>query len=173
MDWGYDSDHEIVRSLKEESFEHNDETKPLIIFGTDAKMISIDPFLGLLSIFRETLRERKLYVIIGYSFFDQYLNNLIIQQLQLDPKKKLLVVDPCFGKKHSKTKAACEEEFLNKIATVQSIVGQHHINLRRISKEKVIVEPLCTGEFYKKYFSKGASKLIEIFQKIDSESRIF
>jgi len=76
---------------------------PLIIFGSYSKMLSFDPFLYILSKFRTLLEESTIFIVIGYSFHDKYINNLLIQQLSQntdkDIPKKLLIVDPSYKDK--------------------------------------------------------------------------
>ena len=85
-DMDYDSDDEEVRIV-----DASKNTSPFIVFGTDDKVISVDPFLYLLGKFREKLSQADLYVIIGYSFSDQHINNLLLQQLKSNTIKKIII----------------------------------------------------------------------------------
>lgn len=67
---------------------------PDIIFGTDVKLQAIDPYLFYLYEFRKYALLSKIIVIIGYSFNDNHINDLIKQSIKSDNSKKLLVVDP-------------------------------------------------------------------------------
>jgi hypothetical protein len=65
---------------------------PDLIFGTDYKMQSIDPYLFYLYEFRRCCLESKVIISIGYSFRDTHINEIIRQSLQRRPDRKLLVV---------------------------------------------------------------------------------
>lgn len=39
------------------------------------------------------LEEADFYIVIGYSFFDTYINNIILQGVNQDPDKKIIIVD--------------------------------------------------------------------------------
>jgi len=66
-----------------------------LIFGTDAKLTSTDPYLYYVFEFRKySLHEEcKLIIIIGYSFGDDYMNKLIAQSLSATPQRNVLIVD--------------------------------------------------------------------------------
>jgi len=64
-----------------------------LIFGTDAKLQSVDPFLFNVYEFRNHSLISKLIIIIGYSFNDPYVNDLLAQALNHLDNRKLLVVD--------------------------------------------------------------------------------
>ena len=88
IDWYFDSEAEQVL-LSEEPV-----SEPTIIFGSSNKMQSFDPFISLLSRFRQRLQTSILYVIIGYSFQDRYINNILIQSLSSKLAGTAIVVDP-------------------------------------------------------------------------------
>jgi len=94
LDWEYNNDSEEI-SIKESIY---DSREQLIIFGSYSKMLSFDPFLYILSEFRRLLEQATIFIVVGYSFHDKYINNLLIQQLSQntdeDIPKKLLVIDP-------------------------------------------------------------------------------
>jgi hypothetical protein len=66
-----------------------------LIFGTDAKLTSTDPYLYDVFEFRKySLHEEcKLIIVIGYSFGDDYMNKLIAQALTATQQRNLLIVD--------------------------------------------------------------------------------
>ena len=70
------------------------EKKPDLIFGTDTKLQSIDPYLFYLYEFRKYLLSSKIIMIIGYSFNDEYINNLIKQALEHDQDRKIISIAP-------------------------------------------------------------------------------
>lgn len=78
------------------------EKEPDLIFGTDTKLQSIDPYLYYVYSFRKHSLESKLIVIIGYSFSDIYINDLIKQALNNNKSRKIISVAPHFGDLHIK-----------------------------------------------------------------------
>lgn len=97
LDW---VDHEIYgvcslsypRHSRAEEFEGAQ--KPLIIFGTDQKLTSRDPFLTLLYRFSTEIKKSDVCIIIGYSFGDPHLNDVLIQRMRENLRVKVLVVHP-------------------------------------------------------------------------------
>ena len=65
-----------------------------LIFGTDAKLQSIDPFLFNVYELRNYSLQSKLIIIIGYSFNDPYVNDLLAQALNNLSSRKLLIIGP-------------------------------------------------------------------------------
>lgn len=63
-----------------------------LIFGTDAKLQSVDPFLFNVYELRNYSLLCKMIVVIGYSFNDSHINGLLGQSLRAS-ERKLLVVD--------------------------------------------------------------------------------
>jgi hypothetical protein len=161
LDWYLDKSEERVK----QSTAIEPEDEPLIIFGSISKMMSFDPFLFMLSKFREKLQKSILYVVIGYSFHDKYINNMLIQQLAMTPGKKLLVVDPC-GKS--------SEEFVQMLESVQKAKSiNDKINFTQISNKKVDTEAISAKDFYKGYFGNSAARLIKKVEELVKEDRPF
>ncbi len=69
---------------------------PELIFGTTAKLSSVDPYLFYVHEFRKySLREPvRLIVTIGYSFSDDHINRLISQAVMRNEFAKVLTVSP-------------------------------------------------------------------------------
>jgi len=63
-----------------------------LIFGTDAKLQSVDPFLFNIYELRNYSLLCKMIVVIGYSFNDSHINGLLGQALRASVRK-LLVID--------------------------------------------------------------------------------
>lgn len=70
---------------------------PDIIFGTDVKLQAIDPYLFYLYEFRRYTLEAKIIVVIGYSFNDDHINNLLKQAIESNSSKLLLSVSHLQG----------------------------------------------------------------------------
>ena len=86
IDWVRESDTGILKRY--DSPQKNAE----LIFGTDAKLQSIDPFLFNVYELRNYSLLCKMIVVIGYSFNDSHINGLLGQALRA-ADRKLLVVD--------------------------------------------------------------------------------
>lgn len=167
IDWEYNLDSEEV-SIKESI---DDGREPLMIFGSYSKMLSFDPFLYILSNFRAKLEEATIFVVIGYSFHDKYINNLLIQQLSQntdeDKPKKLLVVDPT-----RPTQTA--SEFTEELKSIQDSKSINDIiNFRQISPERIKLISKTASQFYAEYFAYGAALLKKELEEIEGEEKLF
>lgn len=70
------------------------EARPLLIFGTDFKMTGREPFLTLLYRFSSRLSEIDTLVVIGYSFADEYINDIIRQRMEANRRLRIMIADP-------------------------------------------------------------------------------
>lgn len=167
IDWEYNQDSEEI--LIKENID--DGREPLIIFGSYSKMLSFDPFLYILSKFRTLLEEATIFVVIGYSFHDKYINNLLIQQLSQntdkDLPKKLLIVDPS---RKDKTEVQVAEEF-REIQDSKSI--NDIINFKQISPDRIKLIAKSASEFYSEYFANGAELLKNELEQIELGDKLF
>jgi len=77
IDWRRQTDKTLKKFSKKPGI-----GKSEIIFGTDYKVQSIDPYLFYIHELRKYSLECRLIIIIGYSFGDDHINNLIEQSLQ-------------------------------------------------------------------------------------------
>jgi hypothetical protein len=66
----------------------------LLIFGTDTKLQAVDPFLTLLYGFQRSLFMSAALIIVGYSFGDKHVNDIIWEAMQRDAQKRCIVVNP-------------------------------------------------------------------------------
>ena len=57
-------------------------------------MQAVDPYLFYLYEFRKYALLSKIVVVIGYSFNDAHINDLLKQSLEADEGRKLLIVNP-------------------------------------------------------------------------------
>lgn len=149
------------------------DTAPLIIFGSFTKMLSFDPFLYMLSKFREKLAGAAIFIVIGYSFHDKYINNLLIQQLQSQTidglPKRMLVVD--FAYKKNPVEPFQFVENLQAIQTSKSI--NDVINFKQISSDSVKIIPMSVDEFYLDYFAAGCKKLQQELDELQAGEKPF
>ncbi len=96
IDWIRDKTNRGVLTLCD-----NPQPNPELIFGTAAKLSSIDPYLFYVHELRKySLNEAlRFIVVIGYSFSDDYVNRLIGQAITRSEYLKVLVVAPIFEDK--------------------------------------------------------------------------
>lgn len=71
-----------------------DSVKPLLIFGTTHKLSAREPFLSLAYAFSQAILKTAVLGVIGYSFGDEYVNQIIRQGIEKNPKLRVLVVGP-------------------------------------------------------------------------------
>lgn len=167
LDWEYNQDTEEI-SIKDNI---DDGREPLIIFGSYSKMLSFDPFLYILSKFRALLEEATIVVVIGYSFHDKYINNMLIQQLSQntaeDISKKLLIVDPCCKDK-TEIQVAEELKIIQDSKSINDI-----INFRQLSPERIKLIPTSASEFYLEYFANGAEVMKNELEQTEQGDKLF
>ncbi|MBI1878447.1 MAG: SIR2 family protein [Chloroflexi bacterium] len=94
LDWVNDPKFRIC-SVKwppgQDSEEIPSDFEPLLIFGTNTKLQSVDPYLTLLFHFQQTLNVSDVLVVVGYSFADAHINAMLLEALQRDPQMRCLV----------------------------------------------------------------------------------
>jgi len=163
LNWEYDHFFELIK----EKQLLNDGKEPLIIFGSANKMLSFDPFLFFLSEFRKRLSSSSLIVVIGYSFHDKYINNLLIQQLQQSNTRRMIIVDPF-------PMADKETEFASRLETIQTIRSVNDlINFKKANHEKIKIIKLSTKKFLSTYFSNKAEMLKALVADAEKEDTLF
>lgn len=72
----------------------DEDPRPGVVFGHRGKVRAQGPFLGLLSEFEKLLGEAQRLVIIGYSFRDDHINDVIQRWTLEDINRTIVVVDP-------------------------------------------------------------------------------
>lgn len=167
VDWEYDVEREEIL-IKENIDDGRD---PLIIFGSFSKMLSFDPFLYILSKFRDKLSEATIFVIVGYSFHDKYINNLLIQQLSQntedDKPKRMLVVNPAY-------RGTSEAEFASLLESIQASKSiDDVINFRAISPSRIQLIPLTAKEFYGEYLGGRGEGLLKTLEEVEAGDQPF
>jgi hypothetical protein len=125
LDWYLNEDDTCCLTNHEVAFNplNPDERKPHIILGFEYKLFSVDPFFTLLQQFIQKLKTSKLLVVIGYSFFDNYLNNIIIRHLNSNENGRVLIVDPYWASKDNP-----EEDFLKYLKQIQADTSNMNLN---------------------------------------------
>jgi hypothetical protein len=74
----------------------SEEIEYVLLYPTQTKTIVEDPFLTCYNYFEECLRNAKLMIAIGYSFGDDYLNQVIARCQLANPELKIMVFNPGF-----------------------------------------------------------------------------
>jgi hypothetical protein len=72
---------------------------PFLVFGRREKLRPAGPFLALRSEFRRRLRQARCVVVVGYSFADAHVNELLAHWINANPLREVVVVDPCFPRR--------------------------------------------------------------------------
>jgi len=160
VDWYFDdSDEEIKEGVPEG-------VRPLVVFGSGPKLQSYDPFLSLLGGFRDKLKSASVFVVIGYSFQDKYINNILIQSLSAGLNKKLLIVDPFLPVDVMK--------FIDRVEKFQALKSMNEIiNLTKMSPARVEILQTNASEFYGTFFANKAQKLKEVLNSTEKGDQIF
>jgi hypothetical protein len=68
--------------------------RPAVIFGNRGKLQAEGPFLALLAEFEKLLTMTRRLVVIGYSFRDRHINEVIARWLNDDVSREIIAVDP-------------------------------------------------------------------------------
>lgn len=89
IDWERDNEHGNILAEVDNQPEMSD-----LVFGTDYKMQYIDPYLFYFYEFRKYSLESKVILTIGYSFRDEHINGILVQALENDMHRKILMVSP-------------------------------------------------------------------------------
>ncbi len=151
-----------------------DERKPHLILGYETKLFSVDPFFTLLQKFIEKLKNAKLVVVIGYSFFDAYLNNLLIKFLNSSENKKLFIVDPKFSREENPSQVFTE--YLKLIQTDTSTLNIDNYTTLPSSKVSFFTAKAETAgakEFYSEFFANKCERLKAEFTKSAADDKPF
>ena len=153
MNW--ERDGELDQVVKTDHYSNAND--PLIIFGQEAKMLSVDPFLSLTSRFKRKLEDSDFYFVIGYSFFDTYINNLLLEGVNRFPERKMIVVN-----------SSCKDskKLSEKIARIQKNDFNGAYNISSISPDKIVLVNEKAGNFYDKYLGEKGKELKKLIDKI-------
>jgi hypothetical protein len=177
LDWYLNEDDTCCLKNHEVAFNpmNPDERKPHIILGFEYKLFSVDPFFTLLQQFIQKLKTSKLLVVIGYSFFDNYLNNIIIRHLNSNENGRVLIVDPYWTSKDNP-----EEDFLTYLRQIQTDTSNMNMNnyttlyssrLEFYKNDKGLTPG--AKSFYADFISDKCGKLISFHSRISNQSPEF
>jgi hypothetical protein len=80
--------HEVAETIETE------QTRPTLIFGTAHKLSAREPFLTLAYKFAQRALKAEILAIVGYSFGDEHVNQIIEQGLKKNDRLRIIVVSP-------------------------------------------------------------------------------
>lgn len=99
IDWAWDRQEHVpghlprdVVTVSEEPT--NEERRPVVVFGQRGKLRAAGPFLGLLGEFESHLAQADHLLVIGYSFRDDHVNEVIRRWTADDKTRMITAVDP-------------------------------------------------------------------------------
>lgn len=90
--------HEIAEMIE------TDQTRPTLIFGTAHKLSAREPFLTLAYHFAQRLLKTEILAIVGYSFGDEHVNEIVEQGVKKNARLRIVVVSPHAKESVSKVK---------------------------------------------------------------------
>lgn len=110
---------------------------PELIFGIEHKMTSTDPYFFFSSEFRKQCldSETKLLICIGYSFSDEYINNIISQAVLEKDETQILVVSGPNGDAQEIKKDISNKLNINKDSIIVETTGAKKFLLETMNKD--------------------------------------
>ena len=75
----------------------NEHREPALVFGQRGKLRPDGPFLSLLAEFESELTTADQLLVIGYSFRDEHVNEVIRRWTLEDSSRTIQIVDPSFS----------------------------------------------------------------------------
>ena len=133
---------------------------PELIFGIDTKLRANDPYFYYTSEFRKWIlsNDCKLIVTIGYSYADEYINNLISQAIINKAERQVLNITylDTEALNHNKTKADLVEEITKNKLHLTAAYNQHgaaqfHVHCQGA---KEFLTSTISSEFFIKYLKE-------------------
>lgn len=190
LDWVRLTTGEVKEKNKCEEYEYemiDTRHNPYIIFGHGTKTFSVNPFFSLIHSFRNSLEHKDYYFVIGYSFFDPYINNLLVEAVNKG-NKKIIIVNPCFGPDidYDKNTKSYEEaldkegrkvngQLVDYIEAIQSnpfYSEMPEFNVNKINGENSIYYlRIGVSDFLSHFFSDSAKEFIKLISTFDKEKQ--
>lgn len=101
IDWCWDDSmqprghlrHRTVEAVPPSSDDHR---SPAVVFGNRGKLRADGPFLSLLAEFETLLAVADQLVVVGYSFRDDHVNEIVRRWAAEDLGRTVLIIDPAF-----------------------------------------------------------------------------
>lgn len=99
IDWCWDKPQTEAGEMPMRTVAHSadpeaEERFPVLVFGQRNKLRADGPFLSLLSEFENMLSESDRLIVVGYSFRDDHINEIIRRWTHDDKTRRLSLVDP-------------------------------------------------------------------------------
>lgn len=162
---------------------------PYVIFGQGTKTFSVEPFFSLVNHFRNKLKEKYYFFVIGYSFFDPYLNNLLFESVRGNTKK-IIIVNPFFGpdtikNTDGKLEPKSDDLFRLKypdgttsldLASYMEEIQKNsfyselpEFNIKRINPKSLEFVPLGTKDFFQSFFDNKGELFIKLIEEYEVE----
>jgi hypothetical protein len=82
---------------------------PAVIFGGRNKLRAEGPFLELLAEFEKMVRSAEGLVVVGYSFRDEHVNEILKRWINNDSRRRIVAVDPSFPDRRGAESSFAEE----------------------------------------------------------------
>lgn len=182
---------ERKENLQQEDLDSIEQSNdPYVIFGLGTKTFSVEPFFDLIQHFKYTLREKYYIFVIGYSFFDPYINNLIIDAVR-ESSKKIIIVNPSFGPENLKenNKLQVESDNLKRIkyppersaldlaAYIEDIQRNSfyselpEFNIKKMNAKAIEFVPIGTKDFLSSYFMNRGESFLKLIELYESERK--
>src|SRR5690606_13200975 len=133
--------------------------------------------------FKQLLTEKDIYFVIGYSFFDPYINNIILEGLSkggVNPKR-MIVVNPGFSKEamfstEENNDGVTEENWKSRFVDyIQNIQRSTYLsdlpgyNITEVSPSLIKIIPEKTSSFLSQYFGTNCEGLSALFGELEGE----
>lgn len=198
LDWMRLIDGTILEKTPiEDDYEDSDgenrvEHDPFIIFGQGTKFFSVEPFFSMIQTFNRKLKERDYYFVIGYSFFDPYINNLLIQAVKDggQKNKKIIIVNPSlginpplndghftedevFGRILQEDNSEAKKLLTDYLEDIQKNAFYSELpefNIKQIPSESLYYLRMGTADFISKYFGNSGDVLIKLVNSFESDA---
>ncbi|MCK0189672.1 SIR2 family protein [Arenibacter sp. F20364] len=142
---------------------------PYLIFGHGLKTFSFEPFSSLMYHFKESLSKRPYIFAIGYSFFDPYINNLIIEALNYNEFSKLIIVNPVFGPEDIKDdESRVLSEYIEEIQKNTFYSEMPEFNMQKIKgTDRIRYINVGFDTFLSEHFLNNGKGLIDLINEYE------
>lgn len=135
----------VISEMKEPLAE---QTEPFVVYGKREKLRPEGPFFELRSEFIYELRKSSHLVVIGYSFGDDHINEIIQKWLNSDPSRRLVIVDPKFPTRWTASRNPFQERILRDLIKIRSALEGDIAETRVLIMNKTAKDALpdlCQG----------------------------
>ena len=164
-----------------------------LIFGHGTKTFSVEPFFSMINHFNERLSsaDKRFVFVVGYSFFDPYINNLLFNAVRGD--KRLIIVNPRFGPSDTFEELNLDDlsearkrffraeykegknpgslsDYLREIQRNEFYSEQPDFNFVAINAENIDFLPITTELFLREFLRDDGALLVEYLQQFEEKS---